>query len=369
MISNPVAPTGADFIHFYSAGRVAQMFGFSSVYNLDLQQKIEEEVVGSDMPEGQILPYNHIPYLVPFLRLLVSSSYVDSFIRWVIILLTLFITGTLIFLRSNFPDQSWFDSLTLLGGAVIFYPFFISLLMGQDSVILYFGVALLSVGILKKNDWLAGMGLALVTVRPHIFLALAIPIFIRFIRVWWRFFTPTLFLVVFSIAILGTSGTKEFVDVLLITAGGNWFGMNQAVMFNLLGLLLRIFPFVDETIIRFISWGGYIFGIGLLIVMWSRVKMPDEHLLGLSIIGALFFAPHLHYHDLTVLLLPILLTIKVITPFLSFPKSSTLFAGASSALFVSAAVLPIYFILPYLLYITLTWILLRQTREMLFLNV
>jgi hypothetical protein len=360
MILNPVSPTGADFIHFYSAGRVAQRFGFSSVYNLDLQQKIEEEVVGFDMPKGQTLPYNHIPYLIPLLRVLMDSSYVGSFTRWVIILLVLFITGNFIFLRAVFPDQSFFNNMTLLGGAVIFYPFFISLLMGQDSTILYFGVVLLSIGILKKNDWLAGLGLALVTVRPHIFLALAIPIFIRFVKVWWRFFTPTLILVVFSIVILGEGGIKEFVNILLITAGGNWFGTNQSVMFNLLGLTLRILPFIDEQALRVVSWVGYILGIGLLSIMWLHAEEFDENLLGLSILGALFFAPHLHYHDLTLLILPMLLAIRTNIPSYSFSRVSTLFIGISATFFISAAALPVYFSLPYLLCVALAWMFLHQ---------
>ena len=142
MISNPISPTGADFIHFYSAGQVAQRYGYSSVYNLDLQQKIESEVVGIQMPEGQLLPYNHIPYLIPVLSAVVGNNYIDLFVHWVFILLIFFIAGNLIFIRSILPNQSALENLTLVGGAMIFYPFFISLLMGQDFAILYFGAVL-----------------------------------------------------------------------------------------------------------------------------------------------------------------------------------------------------------------------------------
>ena len=184
--------------------------------------------------------------------------------------------------------------------------------------------------------------------------------FLRYRRVWWRFFIPTLVLVIFSILILGLDGTREFIDVLLLTAGGNWFGTNQSVMFNLLGLMLRAFSFVDEQIIRSISWFGYVFGIGLLSAMWLRTKEFDEHNLGLSILAALFFAPHLHYHDLTLLILPILLTAKTSASNYSSSNLSTSLVGISSALFVSASILQVYFLLPYMLYIGLAWMFLYQ---------
>src|SRR3972149_258843 len=76
MILTASLRTGADFIHFYVAGQIAQEYGFSSVYDLDLQQKMEQVVVGFTLAKGQVLPFNHMPYLIPFLKLLVTADYV-----------------------------------------------------------------------------------------------------------------------------------------------------------------------------------------------------------------------------------------------------------------------------------------------------
>jgi len=51
-INDPVERTGADFIHFYSAGRLAQSEGAAHVYDLLLQQKIEEQQVGFPLAPG-----------------------------------------------------------------------------------------------------------------------------------------------------------------------------------------------------------------------------------------------------------------------------------------------------------------------------
>src|SRR5215217_9772380 len=82
MIGDPVERSGADFIALYSAGRVAQSRGFASIYNIEQQQKIEQEVVGFTLAEGQVLLYNHMPYLVPLLALVVNNNYVQSFECW-----------------------------------------------------------------------------------------------------------------------------------------------------------------------------------------------------------------------------------------------------------------------------------------------
>ena len=73
MITDPVERNGTDFIALYAAGRVAQAQGFAHIYDIELQQKIEQEVVGFELAEGQVLLYNHLPYLVPLLAVVVND--------------------------------------------------------------------------------------------------------------------------------------------------------------------------------------------------------------------------------------------------------------------------------------------------------
>ena len=59
MITTPVEYTGADFIAFYAAGRIAQAEGPAHVYDLELQQHYEEEVVGFEVAPEHISPFLH----------------------------------------------------------------------------------------------------------------------------------------------------------------------------------------------------------------------------------------------------------------------------------------------------------------------
>ena len=49
MVSIPSQRTGADFIAFYAAGRIAQDQGIASVYKINAQHDIEQAVVGFNL--------------------------------------------------------------------------------------------------------------------------------------------------------------------------------------------------------------------------------------------------------------------------------------------------------------------------------
>jgi hypothetical protein len=133
MISSPALRTGTDFIAFYAVGRISREYGFSFVYNIPAQHEIEQMVVGFDLAQEQVLLYNHMPYLIPLLKLLVNTDYIVSFMRWVILMLGIYMVGCIIFLNSIFPNQKNSVYSTLMMGMLTFFPFFYSLLLGQDT--------------------------------------------------------------------------------------------------------------------------------------------------------------------------------------------------------------------------------------------
>lgn len=345
MIVTPSLRTGTDFMAFYAAGRVAQLHGFSNIYKIDLQQEIQEGIVGFPLAEGQVLLYNHVPYLVPLLSSLVSENYVASFIRWAMILLSVYIAATVLLVRAANDDRN----LALLFGSILFFPFFQSLLLGQDTSFLFLGVVLWGVGLIKKSDWLAGIGLALTSVRPHLCIALAVPFLFQNRRILWRFLAAVSVLILTSLLLLGKNGTLEFLTILQISAGGTWHGMHEADMVNLIGAATRILPFVDTSAIRMAGWFGYFIGIFLIALLWQR-QLSLTIKISATLILALFFAPHLHYHDLTILLVPLVFLSRVKTRFSFLPL------GIS---FLMLILKPLFYVLPYLIYIGLTWALFK----------
>ncbi len=330
---------------FYAAGRVAQDSGVANAYKINLQQSVQEGIVGFPLAEKQVLLYNHIPWLIPALALIVSENYVASFARWALLMLVIHIGGSFILARAVQAESEKKLPLVFFVGVALFFPFFQSLLLGQDTAILFFGVVLWSVGILRKNDWLAAVGLALTSVRPHLCLTLATPLLIRRPSLGWKFLLAAGIPALASVLMLGQEGTLDFLKILQISADGNWHGMNEKSMFNLVGLLIRVFPLWDLKTIHALGWIGYAAGIILLGAFWTWDK-DEGRLISLSVTLALLLAPHLHYHDLTLLVVPLALLNARNKFFQELPL-------AVSGL--SLTLKPLYYVFPYLLFAALLW--------------
>ena len=305
-ISDPVERTGADFIHFYSAGRIAQIEDAAQVYDLSLQQKFEEQQVGFPLAPGQVLPYNHLPFLIPILQTIVSTDYVNSFYRWITMMVILFITGIIILGRILTESGMDRKSIFLVSiGSFLFLPLFFSLMNGQDTAFLFLGAVIWMYGLLTKREMIAGLGLSLTMVRPHIALILAMPMLFSYRKAFMGFAIGSGILALISFLIIGMEGTREFINIILISAGGEWYGMKQYAMYNMIGLLMRTLPWLQSAMIRTIGWIIYGVTIIALCIFWARSKGLKGGKIGLTITLALFAVPHLHFHDLTLLLIPI----------------------------------------------------------------
>jgi hypothetical protein len=362
MIASRSERTGADFIAFYAAGRVVQADGWSRVYEPELQQRFQEEQVGFALAPGQVLLYNHVPYLLPMLVPLVSQSYVASFVRWVLLLLLLCALGTIVIARL-FRQAGWTPAETFWSGAGIltFFPLFVSLMNGQDTAFALLGLCLWLAGLLTRRDRLAGLGLALTMVRPHIAVMLAIPFLFRRQRVLAWFCAGSAMLGLVSIAILGRDGLRGFLDLLLVSAGGEWYGLKEPFMVNLIGLLWRVAPSLGAGTIHWIGWAGYALALGGLCALWWRSRDIGERQIALAVTVAVFFAPHLHYHDLTLLLVALaaLMLGLVRGGFLDARRASPAPLAFSLALLLGSLVGILKLNLPYVLIAALLLAVLR----------
>jgi hypothetical protein len=241
---------------------------------------------------------------------MVSSNYVNSFIRWSLFSLLIYIAAIVLLLGVVNEKSTLYKKRSLLFiSSISFFPLFISIANGQDTPILFFGLALWIWGFSKEKDGIAGAGLALATIRPHVALMLALPFIFKRRKIFGWFLVSAVVLGIISLLLIGIKGTSSFLQLLLITAGGDWFGMNQDKMVNLLGLMLRLFPTIPEKTSALTAWGMYILATIGLCIWWIKALQVDIRHLATAILLAVLFVPHLHYHDLTLLLIPIVVLI------------------------------------------------------------
>jgi hypothetical protein len=305
-IHTPGQLEGSDFITYYSVGRVARQYGLSNVYNLDLEAATQAEISGVTVGSQYVLPPNHPPFLFPFLTLLASWPYQMAYFGYAALLCILLLVGlyNLGQVQTQYgwlPSQIW----VLTGGIFLFEPFFISVLKGQDSAVLLLGGLLWFSGLMKKDDRLAGLGLSLTLIRPQIALVLALPSLFRQRKVFFWFLTGAIVLGVYSFVLVGWSGTMDYLHILTLSAGGEGYGMAESAMFNVTGLVLRLIPGVNPGLVHIIGWVCFAIALVGLCVLWARSKFISYGSIVLAICASLFAAPHLHYHDLALLAVPL----------------------------------------------------------------
>ena len=310
-----------DFRAFYTGGKIALDGNWHEVFDLGRQLEVQSQITGRAITLNQSLPFNHPPFLLPVQWLIASADYHTAYLLWgaFIALVNLF-TGFLVFrlvLRLGWPKLA---GVFLAIQVFLFYPLFVSLNKGQDSFFAILSLVILLKGLVENREITTGLGLAGLTLRPQLALPMALPFLFRQRRVWWWFTGFTLVLGLYSLLVVGVKGVLGFLQLLVITASGETILSHQKDMYNLKGLLIRLLPNLDINIISTLVWTAFLLALIGLSWLWLKSQLKELPYISVAVILSLFVSPHLHYHDLSFLLLPslaisLMLTAKkVISP-------------------------------------------------------
>lgn len=306
-LTHPAESRPTDFSIFYTAGRIAGSGHYNLIYDLQTQLQTRESLLDEPLQLTEILPFNHPPLLVPILQLISTQDYMASYWRWVLVMLC-FIAATIAIINQLLRGLEWDTGSRwiFIISTVLFYPIFAGLLKGQDTAFLLFGAALWFYGVIMKKDLPAGIGLALTLIRPQIAITLAVPFFFNRRRIWWWFCAGAAVLGLYSFLLVGPDGVRDFITLLRISASGEGFEMSQNAMFNFTGVALRLFPQASLEVIHWLAWGLFLAVLIGLSIWWKISPELDYRQIVLISTLSVFAAPHLHYHDLALLLIPVL---------------------------------------------------------------
>ena len=310
LLDDPDQRTGSDFIGFYNFGRIMQEKGIQAIYDIQEQQRIEEEVVGHPVT---VIFYTHLPYIAPLAAAIVDEDYLASFKRWAWILLLL--NALNVYLLANLLDLKRFtreNGLILILGAFFFDPTASGFMNGQDTAILLLGTVIWLTGMVSKRDFIAGLGLSLTTVRPQVALFLAIPFFFKHRKVFWGFVLGSSILAGLSLWLLKTEGMIRFIESLRYIESTIWIEPHSFDMPTISGMIRRNFTVTDPTMAKIFVWICYLIGILFFSLWWYRSAEITEKHIGLMTIFAIFLLPYAHYHELTLLLIPIFCLLRIL---------------------------------------------------------
>lgn len=280
-----VLPKESDFPAFYSSTRIWQEGG--NPY--DLEKQCEKQIPIRGVP---CLPFAHPPVLLPLMSLISNDDFLRSYYRWTGALLIVVLLCVIPFYRIS---HNWQNSIQ----SILFLPVVISLALGQDTPFILLGVLLCLWLLAEGKDFLAGLALSLSVIKPQIAILLGLPLLFARPKAFAGFCVGGLALAGFSFALVGIDGFVGLLRIVRVLSQGQGFGVNTQFMVSVTGLLVRVglSP----------SWSWGFFGLALIgiTILWRRFGITPQTF-SLGIVLALFCAPHLHLHDLSLLSGPIL---------------------------------------------------------------
>ncbi len=328
----------SDFRQLYTAGYMVRTGHSHELYEYNAQRHFQNQLVS---PGDIALPFNHLAYeallFVPFSLL----SYRTAYFTLLGLNLTV-LAITFKFLRPWMKNLAviyrWLPPVMFLA----FLPVAAALLQGQDSILLLTLLAASLVSLHSGRELAAGVLVGLGLFKFQI----VIPIALLFL-VWrrWRFsagFVLAAILVgLLSLSLVGLSQVGVYFRSLLLMSlrlaspvDQFKYGISPALMPNLRGLLFglldRKFPlFWTQTLTIVVS---------LAVLVWVAmvpVRRVTESFL-LAITTSVLVSYHLLIHDMSVLLIPIALTLsRFIEAEATGDRDGRILARAAALMFVA----------------------------------
>jgi len=329
-----------DFTAFYAAGKCVRRGLGSQLYSVETQARIQREFASGVKIRNGPLPFTHPPFEAPLFTPFASLSYSAAYWVWNGVSL-LALVAFLLLMRPHIPNlRGWSEALPFLCG-LAFFPVFVCLLQGQDSLLLLLLFGLGFVAMKGGRGFVAGICLGLALFRFQLVLPVMAVVLLR--RGWKTvagFAVTALALVGVSAAVVGWGALMNYPRQLLqfshVQAGG---AMNPRVMPNLRGVVAGLAGDSNSAHVLIAM-------VSLALVAWAAWKWkacgPEFDLaFGLTLVVAVIVSYHLMAHDLSVLLLPLLLAAEWLLRERPLGMARWLAVAGIGILFFS----PIYFLL------------------------
>ena len=300
----------ADFRQLYAAAYMVRTGHAAQLYDARAQQQFQDVLVGNDEPALPFirpayqallfLPFSLPPYRTAYLAFLTVNLVLLALALWI--------------LRPNMRNLSrlWRGFPIVL--FLVFYPIALALMQGQDSILLLLllsaALVALEQGEERRAGILVGMGLFK--------LQIVIPIALLFL-LWqrWRFFAgfalSACLLSVISLWVVGFAQTAAYARSLLLVgtnmAAAHQFPLRISIMANLRGLIFGLLgkrlPSVWIQALTIVA--------SIFVLLWAALAVPGKRktpdAFVLAITASLVVSYYLFIHDLSVLLIPIVITL------------------------------------------------------------
>jgi hypothetical protein len=314
-----------DFSGAYTAGLILRDGQGDRLYDDALQESLQRSFSPIAVQKrGTILPYIHLPYEALVYLPLAHFSYLTAYGIWLGVDLVLL--GSIPFLlRRQLSALGKVPVYLWLLACLSFYPIFVSLIQGQDSVLLLFLYCLAWRSLERGSELVSGSWLALGLYKYHLVVAFVLPLWRRK-KLLAGFLSSATILGLISLAVTGWSSLVRYPSYLWGTEHDLKYGFNNlpGLIANIRGLISGIVssshPQIQTVLTALLS------AIVLLTMMYAARKTPvadfavRQALIALLLVGTILISYHLYVHDLSPLFLALVLVLEILLSRPAIPK-------------------------------------------------
>lgn len=299
----------SDFISAYTAAKILQQGDAARLYDLPLQHEIQQNAAPTVARRASALPFVRPPFEAWLFRPLAHFSYQVAFWIWTssnLIFLTL--AGAL--LRR---EVLWLKSVPLvicILAAVSFFPVFLALIEGQDSILLLLIYSLSYTCLRHDRPQWAGAIFALGTFKFPLVLPFLIPFLVRGrLRFLAGFACTATALALVSIATVGPGEMRHYISYLSTIdklAPAVNIPRDMPNLRGLLALFARPEASLAGTVLLLLA---SVLVLVMTCVAWKAnadaAALPGGF--SLTLLSTLLVSYHAHVFDLVLLVIPICL--------------------------------------------------------------
>jgi len=306
-----------DFSGSYTAGRILRDGHGHRLYDDDLQESIQRSFSPLAVQKrGTILPYIHLPYEALFYAPLARFSYLTAYGIW--LAANLILLGAIPFLLRRRLRVLGKEPLYLWWLAAFgFFPIFISLIQGQDSILLLFLYCVAWRAMERGSNFTSGNWLALGLYKYHLVLPFVLAMWRR--KKWLGgFVSVAAVLGVISVFITGWPALMRYPHYLWRTEHDLRYGFNTlpGLIANLRGLISGVVPASRPEIEIGVTVLASVIVLSLMLHAASKTSAADfarrQGLFALSVAGSVLLSYHMYVHDMSVLFLAMVLVLEML---------------------------------------------------------
>lgn len=310
-----------DFFAYWSVGKIADVTGYSHVYDLNLVRSVEtDEMIklglleSKDDPNFSPIPASYLSiFIIPF-QFLSRIEIQTSATIWLIINFLMMIAYLFFFYRDpRFRGEFKTGGYSLLLVVLFSYPVFDNFLEGQINVFLMICVGEFIRNAVKGRPFISGLWLAGLLLKPPLLiLLLPILLIMRYWKVVFGFMVSSLFVLTTSWVLSGTRGMIAFTTMMLkIGSGGAASSPQYMINWRMVGVNLN--AWTHSNIGWIVMVLGMLATLGILIYIMKNRPVLGSIAWVMAIMGAfsatLAFTWHVHNHTAMIMIPLLLMTI------------------------------------------------------------